>query len=144
MRTHDPAATAPPALPWLPAGCKTETLGAGVHGWDAVRFPLVWGHRVLDALGDQAGAVIHDGRSMYLLVEHGTADGLLFPAAHGIVALGAGTYVAVPGIDRTAATPGIGRLRWRTPPTPDGAYLTDAGALQAAVDQALGPRQQAS
>lgn len=146
MNAHDHPRTtaAPTVLPWLPASCDTELLPAGVHGWDAVRFPKVWAHHVLDALGDQAGAVIHDGLSMYLLVEHGAANGLQFPAAHEITVLGTGTWVAVPGIDRTAGTPGIDRLRWRTPPTPDGQYLTDVGALQAAVDQALGPRQQAS
>lgn len=144
MSTDDPGTMAPPALAWLPDACTTATLGAGVHGWDAVRIPRIWAHRVLDALGNAAGAVIHDGRSMYLMVAQGAADDLMVPAAHDIAVLGAGTYIAVPGADRTAATPGIDRLRWRTPPTPDGHYLTDVGALQAAVDQALGPRQQAS
>lgn len=132
------------ACPWLPDDMDTDLLPAGKHGWDAVRIPRIWAHRVLDALGDAAAAVIWDGVHMYLLVGSGTADGLLFPAAHGIAVLGDGTFVAVPGAGRHDGTPGIGRLRWRTPPTPAGEYLTDVAALQAAIDQALGPRRQAS
>lgn len=142
---HQSRTTVPPTdLSWLPAGRTTKLLPAGVHGWDAVRFPMPWAHRVLDALGDRAGAVINDGRSMYLLVEPGAADNLRFPAAHEITILGATSWVVIPGPDRTAGTPGIGRLRWRKPPTPDGQYLTNVGALQVAVDKALGPQQQAS
>jgi hypothetical protein len=133
-----------PTSAWLPAGCDTALLPAGQHGWDAVRFPRFWAHRVLDALGGRAGAVITDGHAMYLLVEPGAADDLQFPAAHGITVLGTGTWVMVPGPDRHDGTPGIDRLRWRTPPTPAGEYLTDVAALQAAIDQALGPRRQAS
>ncbi|MDJ0345221.1 hypothetical protein QMK19_03835 [Streptomyces sp. H10-C2] len=134
-----------PRLDWLPAEPQGHAVvPAGVHGWDAVRIPRFWANRVLDALGDGAGAVIHDGHCMYLLVAHGTADDLRVPAAHDIAVLGTSTYVAIPGIGRHAGTPGIDRLRWRTPPTPDGDYLTNAGLLQAAIDNALGPRRAAS
>lgn len=134
----------PQHLDWLPVGCDIAPRAAGAHGWDAVRIPRFWAHRVLDALEERAGAVINDGHCMYLLVAHGAADGLQFPAAHGIGVLGTGTWVVVPGPDRHDGTPGIDRLRWRTPPTPGGEYLTDVAALQAAVDQSLGPRREAS
>lgn len=125
---------------WLPAGRVVAMRSAG-QWWDAIRVPRHIGESVLTALGDTSGAVIEDtcGALLYWLVEPGAAAGWTFPAFSGVQVHGTAAHVAVPGPQRTAGP------HWRIPPTAR-RCLTPADVLddtlRAAVDAALGPREQ--
>ncbi|MGW0545889.1 hypothetical protein [Streptomyces altiplanensis] len=113
------------------AGC--ELLPAG-QNWDAVRVPRSVGLTTIEVLGRRSGAVIEDPREpcLYWFVAAGTAGQW---AVDNTQALGEGDFLSVPPA-RRAQGPGS---YWRI--CPGGSdWLTDADALRAAVEDALGPR----
>lgn len=119
--------TEPHLLPG-PAGC--EFLAAG-RDWDAIRVPRTLGLDALDILGARSGAVVDDPRqpALYWFVAVGAAGLWEVDEARP---LGAGNFVAVPPPRRTQG-PGP---YWRICPAGTN-WLTNAAALQAAVEDAL-------
>jgi len=122
MPTSDPRALA------TAGGYKLQPAG---YTWDAIRAPIVIGNRALQILGHRSGAVLEDpsGRSMYWFVPPGTAASW---ALCDTSALGRGVTVVVPP-KRKTLPPGP---YWRICPS-DGALLTNAGGLLAALQDAL-------
>lgn len=113
------------------AGC--ELLPAG-RDWDAVRVPRSVGLAAVTILGVRSGAVIEDPREpcLYWFIAAGSAGEW---AVDNTQLLQAGAFLSVPPARRTDG-PGP---YWRICPG-DTDWLTDVGALRAAVEDALGPR----
>jgi hypothetical protein len=86
-------------------------------------------------LGARCGAVVDDplSNTLYFFVPRGTASSWNVP---GTRALGEGTSVTIPPA-RRVTTPGP---HWRVCPGDDG-WLTDARALQAAIEDCLAARE---
>lgn len=120
-----PAPSRPPA-----AGC--ELLDAGAT-WDAIRVPRSVGVIALEILGARSGAVIEDpvAPALYWLVPEGSAARWDIVGTH---ALSRGHTLTVPPARRTVG-PGP---HWRVCPG-DEAWLTDADALRAAIEDAYDP-----
>lgn len=108
--------------------CQLQPAG---YDWDAIRAPLAVGQGALAILGHRSGAALADptGRYIYWFVRPGTAAAW---ALCDTTALGRGVSVIVP-LDRKTAPPGP---YWRVCPG-DGGLLTEAGALMAALQDAL-------
>ncbi|TXL91567.1 hypothetical protein [Streptomyces sp. IB2014 016-6] len=100
--------------------------------WDAIRVPRFLGLTALDILGSRCGAVVDDPTEMALY--------WLIPAGSGT-----GWDVGTTRLDTERLTiPPRRRTRgpgphWRMCPGED-RWLTDANALRAALEDALGPR----
>jgi hypothetical protein len=103
------------------------------HTWDAIRVPAAVGHAALQILGDRSGAVLTDPRSMvyYWFVAPGTAAAW---ALTDTVPMGPTHTIVVPVGNRTTG-PGP---HWRVCPAPGDKRRTDAAALRAALEDALG------
>ncbi|MFF4410764.1 hypothetical protein [Streptomyces sp. NPDC001404] len=104
-----------------------------VHGWDAVRLPDTWGHRVLGELGEKTGAVIHDqlNNVYYWLVPASASPVRHLAEEYPVGVLGDGSSIAVPGPLRQRP------LAWRVEPRLD-RILTCPHALCTAI-VAVGP-----
>ena len=117
------------------AGCSLMSAG---QDWDAVRVPVPLGLSAMAILGARCGAVLEDPltSAIYFFVACGTAKQWSVAGTKG---LGAGTDVAVPPMRRTTG-PGP---HWRVCPGDDG-WVTDAKALQAALEDCLGTEEAVS
>ncbi|MFF2525881.1 hypothetical protein [Streptomyces liangshanensis] len=100
--------------------------------WDAVRVPRVLGLTTLSILGSRSGAVVEDPAesALYWLIPAGTAtswaiDGTRIDTGH----------LSIPPLRRMQG-PGP---HWRMCPGDD-QWLTDPGALAAALEDALDPQ----
>ncbi|MFC5724932.1 hypothetical protein ACFP1Z_32785 [Streptomyces gamaensis] len=113
---------------WIPGGQGVHMVEAGDrHGWDAVRMPAAYACAVLDALGQDTGAVIDDQLNgvYYWLVP---TRALVLPPVRDCPfdVLGNGTSIAVPGLARQRP------VTWRVQPLPD-RILTCPRTLSAAI-----------
>lgn len=110
------------------AGCTLQDAGAD---WDAVRVPRQLGLAAMAILGPRCGAVLEYPHKevVYYFVRCGTAAGW---AIEGTQTLGNGSTLTIPPARRTEA-PGP---HWRVCPG-DSDWLTDARALQAALEDCL-------
>lgn len=114
----------------LPTGPDVQVQAAGVD-WDAVCLPSSLGERVLAALDEDTGGVIHDpyNRLLYWLVRCGAADHWQLPDEAHVRILGAGSWVGVPPREgRYAAS------YWVRPVDP---LLTPPHSLHAALQVVL-------
>ncbi|MEU9792456.1 hypothetical protein AB0E27_17845 [Streptomyces sparsogenes] len=131
---------------WMPTSGRSAELQPAGRSWDVVRVPLSIGigNRTLGLLGDTTGAVIQNpfDEVLYWLIALRSAETWDMTLLPGIQVWGATAYIEVPPIDCRKG-PGV---RWRVPPR--GQYLTDPGALLAALKtathEALGPRKKVS
>ncbi|TGN75446.1 hypothetical protein E5083_17270 [Streptomyces bauhiniae] len=116
-----------------PAGAKLVKSGLD---WDAIRVPRSVGLSALAILGPRCAAAIEDPLTssgvLYFFTLAGTSGTW---AVENTVALPIGTAVTIPPTRRTEG-PGA---YWRVCPG-DNSWLTDPGALAAAVTDAFGPR----
>lgn len=110
------------------AGCDLRDAG---EDWDAIRMPVRLGVAAMAILGVRCGAVLEDplSRTLYYFVPRGTAQQW---NVQGTRAIGAGTSITVPP-PRRITGPGP---HWRVCPG-DGSWVTDAPALQAALEDCL-------
>lgn len=110
------------------AGCDLLTVG---QDWDAIRVPVPLGLAAMSILGARCGAVLEDPLSaaVYYFVPCGNANGW---SVDGTKALGPGASVAVPPARRITG-PGP---HWRVCPGDD-SWVTDANALQAALEDCM-------
>ncbi len=115
----------------LPTSAGCSLIGAG-QDWDAIRVPVSLGLAAMSILGARCGAVLEDpiSSAVYYFVPRGTAKQWSVP---GTEPLGSGSNVAVPPL-RRATGPGP---YWRVCPGDDG-WVTDAAALQAALEDCMG------
>lgn len=129
-------ATGPIRPAWMPEDNTISVVPAG-RWWDAIVVPQQRGIDALKVLdlqtGRRPGPVVWDQNSMaprlYFLVPLGTSENW---RVAGTQALGAGTYVGLPGWT-TIEPPG---LFWLCPPDPDEpTLLVDAEVLRTALDQ---------
>ncbi|MEV0170552.1 hypothetical protein AB0I00_05420 [Streptomyces sp. NPDC050803] len=113
------------------AGCTLHDAG---QDWDAIRVPRSVGLAAMAILGARCGAVVEDPLStaVYYFVPAGTAPGW---DVENTRALGTGATVTIPPARRTEG-PGP---HWRMCPG-EARWLTDPSALQAAIEDAFGPR----
>lgn len=107
-------------------GCTLQDAG---QNWDAVRVPRQLGVAAMAILGTRCGAVLEYPHAVYYFVPRGTAAGW---DVAGTEAIGKGNTLTIPPARCTAA-PGP---HWRVCPG-DGDWLTDAHALQAALEDCL-------
>jgi len=114
----------------LSTAAECDLFAAG-QDWDAVRVPAPLGLAAMAILGARCGAVLEDPLTsvVYYFVPCGAASRW---TVAGTKALGAGASVAVPPLRRTTG-PGP---HWRVCPG-DGTWVTDAAALQAALEDCL-------
>jgi hypothetical protein len=124
----------PPPLHYraLPTVGDCELKAAGID-WDAIRVPRAIGLQALKILGPRSGAVIEDPfeRALYWFVIAGASSGWAIPDTR---ALGVTQHLTVPP-RRRACGPGP---HWRICPG-QGRWLTDLGALHAALEDAFAP-----
>lgn len=107
------------------AGCTLHEAG---KDWDAVRVPRQLGLAAMVLLGARCGAVLEypHKAAVYFFVRRGTAADWAFDGTH---AVGEGSTLTIPP-GRYTTGPGP---HWRVCPG-DGDWLTDAGALRAALE----------
>ncbi|MFF7142213.1 hypothetical protein ACFZB5_13325 [Streptomyces nodosus] len=107
------------------AGCTLHDAG---HGWDAIRVPRRLGLAAAAILGSRCGAVLAHSHTdtVYFFVRRGTAAGW---DVSGTKAIGEGGILTIPPA-RCTGGPGP---HWRVCPG-DGDWITDAHALQAALE----------
>ncbi|MER6998741.1 hypothetical protein [Streptomyces sp. NPDC000410] len=117
----------------MPRTINHCTLEAAGGTWDAIRVPHSVGLVAMRVLGDRSGAVLQDRHelALYWFVAGGSAAGWDVPNTR---ALGADSHLVMPPRRRTQG-PGP---HWRICPGED-KWLTDAPALRAAIEDALGP-----
>lgn len=110
--------------------CRID--GAG-HEWDAVRVPRSVGYDTVRILGTRAGAVLEDPQEacLYFFI---VPDSALTWDVPGTRVLARGSHVVIPPA-RRAQGPGP---HWRI--CPGDRWITDAAALQAALEDAAAPR----
>jgi hypothetical protein len=113
------------------AGCTLHEAG---HDWDAIRVPRSVGLAAMAILGTRCGAVVEDSvaSAVYFFTPVGTADTW---EVENTRALGYESSVTIPPARRVEG-PGV---HWRMCPGEDG-WLTDPQALEAAIEDAFGPR----
>lgn len=112
------------------SSCHIEEAG---RAWDAVRAPRSIGLDALSILGGRSGAVLEDpsAAALYWFVPQGSSAGWDVPNTR---ILERDAHLVVPPPRRTRG-PGP---HWRICPG-DGAWVTDAAALRAALLDAFGP-----
>ncbi|MFJ3084973.1 hypothetical protein [Streptomyces sp. NPDC086838] len=112
------------------SNCHIEEAG---RAWDAVRVPRSVGLDALRILGGRSGPVLEDPSSvvLYWFIPRGASAAWDVPNTR---TLEQDAHIVIPPARRTQG-PGP---HWRICPG-DGAWITDAGALRAAVLDALGP-----
>ncbi|MFF5186481.1 hypothetical protein ACFY30_22340 [Streptomyces sp. NPDC000345] len=110
-------------------GCALHDAG---HDWDAIRVPRSIGLDAIGILGQRCGAVVADGHggALYFFTPVGTAAQW---DVENTRPLGKGSTVTIPPARRTEG-PGV---HWRICPG-DGRWLTEPGALHAALADAFG------
>ncbi|MYS13705.1 hypothetical protein [Streptomyces sp. SID4982] len=115
-----------------PAGARLRESG---EDWDAIRVPRSVGLSALAVLGPRCAAAIEDplvsSGVVYFFTAVGTATTW---DVENTRALAAGATLTIPPVRRTEG-PGA---HWRVCPGEDG-WLTDPGALAAAIGDAFGP-----
>ncbi|WP_051878923.1 hypothetical protein [Streptomyces sp. NRRL B-24720] len=121
---------APPSIRTI-RNCRLE--GAGWE-WDAVRVPRSVGLDALAILGGRSGAVLEDPltAALYWFIAPGSRDDWDVP---GTRILAEDAHLVIPPHRRTQG-PGP---HWRVCPGDD-EWVTEAAALQAALEDAAGPR----
>ncbi|MFD4949720.1 hypothetical protein ACFVYE_35105 [Streptomyces sp. NPDC058239] len=111
--------------------CRLEKAG---RTWDAVRVPRSVGLDALAILGGQSGAVLEDPLSAALHWFIPVGDATTWDVA-GTRVLDEDAHLVIPPVRRTQG-PGP---RWRVCPAAE-VWTTKAAALQAALEDAAGPR----
>ncbi|MER6352353.1 hypothetical protein ABT186_11005 [Streptomyces sp. NPDC001634] len=108
------------------AGCTLQDAG---QAWDAVRVPCRLGLDAMTILGTRCGAALeYPNKAVYYFIPRGTAANW---NVENTEAIGEGGTLTIPPARYTEA-PGP---HWRVCPG-DGNWLTDARALQAAIEDA--------
>ncbi|MBO3682714.1 hypothetical protein [Streptomyces sp. NEAU-YJ-81] len=124
----------PPSLrPDTPLGLKRAD-----DTWNAVEAPSDWGRLTLDALGEHAGAVLEDAvfRRLVWFVPPGGIDDWPAPASLRLTLYRAGDELLVPQWSGYK-----GMNTWlRTPAT---GLFTDPEALRSAMEEVVGPLDEA-
>ncbi|MFF3123387.1 hypothetical protein ACFVRD_13670 [Streptomyces sp. NPDC057908] len=120
----------PPSIRTI-RNCRLEKAG---QAWDAVRVPRSVGLDALAILGGRSGAVLEDPLSaaLYWFIPPGNA--VTWDVA-GTRVLDEDAHLVIPPVRRTQG-PGP---HWRVCPAAE-VWTTEAAALQAALEDAAGPR----